>query len=117
MKIKRAGRMVPTTAAQVGRALRRAAKDARRTARMHGVPIYVWEKGKIVALTAQRQDTRRSAQTVNRRTRECDQLRLGVPGKGIVHRDALPAAHASVSATFVRDRFVATGGGGRKISF
>ena len=51
MKIKRTGRMVPTTAAKVGRALRRAAKDARRTARMHGVPIYVWEKGKIVALT------------------------------------------------------------------
>ena len=51
MKIKRRGRMVPTTAAKVGRALRRAGKDARRTARMHGVPIYVWEKGKIVALT------------------------------------------------------------------
>jgi hypothetical protein len=30
--------------------LRPAAKDARRTARMHGVPIYVWEEGKIVAL-------------------------------------------------------------------
>ena len=51
MKIKRTGRMVLTTSAKVGRALRRAAKDARRTARMHGVPIYVWEKGKIVALT------------------------------------------------------------------
>jgi hypothetical protein len=43
-------RKIPTTAAKVGRALRRAAKDARRTARMHGVPIYVWEEGKIVAL-------------------------------------------------------------------
>jgi hypothetical protein len=36
-------------AAGVGHALRRAAKDARRTARMYGTPIYVWEKGKIVA--------------------------------------------------------------------
>jgi hypothetical protein len=33
----------------VGRALRRAAKVARKTARMHGTPIYVWEKGKVVA--------------------------------------------------------------------
>ena len=52
MKIKRTGKTAPTTAAKVGRALRQAAKDARRTARMHGVPIYVWEKGKVVALTA-----------------------------------------------------------------
>jgi hypothetical protein len=33
----------------VGRALRRAAKAARKTARMHGTPIYVWKNGKIVA--------------------------------------------------------------------
>ena len=33
----------------VGRALRRAAKDARKTARMYGTPIYVWENGKVVA--------------------------------------------------------------------
>jgi hypothetical protein len=33
----------------VGRALRLAAKDARKTARMHGTPIYVWENGKVVA--------------------------------------------------------------------
>jgi hypothetical protein len=33
----------------VGRALRRAAKVARKTARMHGTPIYVWENGKVVA--------------------------------------------------------------------
>jgi hypothetical protein len=52
MKIKRLGKRIPTTAAKVGRALRRSAKDARRTARMHGVPIYVWEKGKVVAVTA-----------------------------------------------------------------
>jgi len=35
--------------AAVGRALRRAAKVARKTARMHGTPIYVWKNGKIVA--------------------------------------------------------------------
>jgi len=33
----------------VGRALRRAAKDAQKTARMYGTPIYVWENGKVVA--------------------------------------------------------------------
>lgn len=36
-------------AVQVGRALRRAAKAARKTARMYGTPIYVWRDGKIVA--------------------------------------------------------------------
>lgn len=36
-------------AEEVGRALRRAAKDARRIARMYGTPVYVWRKGKIVA--------------------------------------------------------------------
>ena len=36
-------------AAGVGRALRRAAKDAQRTARMYGTPLYVWENGKVVA--------------------------------------------------------------------
>jgi hypothetical protein len=36
-------------AAGVGRALRLAAKDARKTARMHDTPIYVWENGKVVA--------------------------------------------------------------------
>lgn len=50
MTVKRTRRPVPTTAEKVGRALRQAAKDARRTARMHGVPIYVREDGKIVAL-------------------------------------------------------------------
>jgi hypothetical protein len=35
--------------AGVGRALRRAAKEARRTARMYGTSIYIWENGKIVA--------------------------------------------------------------------
>jgi len=27
----------------------RAAKDARKTARMYGTPLYVWENGKVVA--------------------------------------------------------------------
>jgi hypothetical protein len=34
----------------VGQALRRAAKDARKTARMYGTPIYVMRKGKIIAV-------------------------------------------------------------------
>ena len=34
--------------ASVGRALRRAAKAARRTARMHGTPIVVLVDGKVV---------------------------------------------------------------------
>jgi glutathione S-transferase len=33
----------------VERALKRAAAEARRIARLHGTPIYVWEKGKVVA--------------------------------------------------------------------
>ena len=36
-------------AAKVGRALRRAAQTARKTARAHGTPIYVWRDGKVVA--------------------------------------------------------------------
>jgi len=36
-------------AAGVGRALRLAAKDARKTARMYGTPIYVWDNGNVVA--------------------------------------------------------------------
>jgi hypothetical protein len=36
-------------ASAVGRALRRAAKAARKTARIHGTPIYVWKDGKVVA--------------------------------------------------------------------
>ena len=39
-----------STAAAIGRALRRAAKVARKTARMYGTPIYVWENGKVVAI-------------------------------------------------------------------
>jgi predicted ABC-type ATPase len=33
-----------------GRALRRSARVARKIARMHGTPIYVWRDGKVVAL-------------------------------------------------------------------
>lgn len=33
-----------------GRALLRAAKAARKTARMYGTPIYIWRNGKVVAL-------------------------------------------------------------------
>jgi hypothetical protein len=36
--------------AAVGRALRRAAKVARKTARMHGTPIYISRNGKVVAI-------------------------------------------------------------------
>ncbi len=50
MRDKRTRTNAAATAARVGRALRRAAKDARRTARMHGLPIYVWENGKVVAV-------------------------------------------------------------------
>lgn len=37
-------------AAKAGRALRRAARVARKTARAHGTPIYVLKNGRIVAL-------------------------------------------------------------------
>lgn len=33
-----------------GRALRRAAKVARKTAKMHGTPIYISKNGKVVAI-------------------------------------------------------------------
>jgi hypothetical protein len=33
----------------VGRALRRAGVSARKTARLHGTPVYVWKDGRIVA--------------------------------------------------------------------
>ena len=34
---------------QAGRALRRAALAARKTARAYGTPIYIWRDGKVVA--------------------------------------------------------------------
>jgi hypothetical protein len=39
----------PELAARVGRALVRAGESARRTARMYGTPLYVWENGRVVA--------------------------------------------------------------------
>lgn len=36
-------------AAAAGRALRRSARVARKTARAHGTPIYLWRDGKVVA--------------------------------------------------------------------
>jgi hypothetical protein len=33
----------------VGRALRRAAKSARKTTRAYGTPIYIWQNGKVIA--------------------------------------------------------------------
>jgi hypothetical protein len=39
----------PKFAAGVERALIRAEEAARRTARMYGTPLYVWENGKVVA--------------------------------------------------------------------
>jgi hypothetical protein len=33
----------------VGRALRRAAKTARKTALAHNTPLYIWRNGKVVA--------------------------------------------------------------------
>jgi len=43
---------VPNTefAASAGRALKRAAKVARKTAKMHGTPIYVSQNGKVIAI-------------------------------------------------------------------
>ena len=41
-------RLTPFTAA-VGRALRRSARVARKTARAHGTPVYFWRDGKVVA--------------------------------------------------------------------
>jgi hypothetical protein len=47
MKAKRKRRSALTAA--VGRALRRSARVARKTARAHGTPIYLWRDGKVVA--------------------------------------------------------------------
>ena len=40
---------ISSFAASVGRALRRSAKRARRTARVHGTLVYFWKDGKVVA--------------------------------------------------------------------
>jgi hypothetical protein len=49
MKSKNGKRKPETFAVTVGRALRRAGLAARRTAREHGTPVYIWRGGKVVA--------------------------------------------------------------------
>ncbi|HOX00970.1 MAG TPA: hypothetical protein P5555_01070 [Candidatus Paceibacterota bacterium] len=49
MKTKTGKRPSKTLAAAAGRALRRAALVARKTARAYGTPIYLWKDGKVVA--------------------------------------------------------------------
>ena len=49
MKSSKVKRETKEFSAAVGRALSRAAKAARKTARMHGTPIYIWKNGKVVA--------------------------------------------------------------------
>jgi hypothetical protein len=49
MKAQKARYGEKTFAAVVGRALRRAGLAARKTARMHGTPVYYWRNGKVVA--------------------------------------------------------------------
>ena len=49
MKASNGKKTTKTFAASVNRALRRAAQTARKTARTHGTPIYVWRDGKVVA--------------------------------------------------------------------
>lgn len=49
MKAKNGKHEPKAFAATVGRALRRAGLAARKTARVHGTPVYVWQDGKVVA--------------------------------------------------------------------
>jgi len=49
MKTKNTTAVSKRFAATVGRALRRAGQQARKTARAHGTPVYLWHNGKIVA--------------------------------------------------------------------
>jgi hypothetical protein len=49
VKGKKVSKRADALAAEVGVALRRAARTARRIAKMYGTPIYVWENGKVVA--------------------------------------------------------------------
>ena len=50
MKPEKATKETQALSRRVGRALRRAAKVARKTARMHNTPIYIWKDGKVVAI-------------------------------------------------------------------
>jgi hypothetical protein len=49
-KPAKSSRPVDDLTLAIGRALRRAARRARETARMHGTPIYVPKNGKVVAI-------------------------------------------------------------------
>ena len=49
MKTTNSKKPTKAFAATVGRALRRAGQAARKTARAHGTPIYIWQDGKVVA--------------------------------------------------------------------
>ena len=49
MKKKKGKQIKRQTLTPIGRALRRAALAARKTARMYGTPIYIWRDGKVVA--------------------------------------------------------------------
>jgi hypothetical protein len=48
-KTKKSTKANDAFVAAVGRALRKSARTARKVARMHGTPIYIWEHGKVVA--------------------------------------------------------------------
>jgi hypothetical protein len=49
MKGKRPKNKAEDFATGVGPALRSAAKEAQKIARMHNTPLYYWENGKVVA--------------------------------------------------------------------
>jgi hypothetical protein len=49
MKMMKAKYNKKTFATAAGRALRRAGLVARKTARIHGTPVYFWREGKVVA--------------------------------------------------------------------
>ena len=49
MKQEKVSKETKQLTAAAGRALRRAAQVARKTARMHGTPVYYWKVGKVVA--------------------------------------------------------------------
>jgi hypothetical protein len=49
MKASSRNKQAKTFAATVGRALRRAGRTARKTARAHGTPVYLWRDGKVIA--------------------------------------------------------------------
>jgi hypothetical protein len=47
--VKKKKKNLSNFAATAGRALRRSARVARKTARAHGTPLYFWRDGKVVA--------------------------------------------------------------------